>query len=647
MPIVSRLRLRLLGAALLSTTALAGCASAPKAGPTAAAALPEPQAAMLRNLASSDHDGAQQHLARGVERLRAGDLKGASAEFNLGLKRDPQNAVLNYLNGYAYEEMARGGDVEKLDLAKVGYELALKFNPSLRPAAVQLGDIALERHDWGAAQEAFSQALEIDPADRDAAYGLAYASYYAGDVATAQAMMRRLPASSGEPAALLRARAIISAASGERAKAQLYETAYDAAEPDARRRSQLNGRVTSWGQTLDWIKPQLAEGAGAPQRFAQTQASPTQSQTPQLSPAPTPQELAPIKPEAPVGASPVPGQPPPDYEKMVIVDCIIIRREEVDSSSRGVNLLDGLNLQYAGTLVSSTASKTRDVTGRLITGGRTSSRSSVLGVPAVNYSLNIVNTQDSTSRIIGRPSIVAQDGEQSEFFMGSEVTYITSAGPSTYGSSFSKEVGLTLRVRPDFLPDGHIRLTVNAEFLAFEPVAAGTFSQALQTAKNRVRVVATMDYDKTLVIGGGSETLETAVNSGVPVLRSVPGLEYFFSKGTDSKTERSLLILMTPRRPLSPSQPTSVDSLVAHTPGGARVPPAELRELKSRYAAWFKPTSNLVEAMSSLVSTPLYAEFREGDLRLLDFDAQGHAHLLRRESRGQRLLKEALSTLYF
>ena len=178
-------------------------------------------------------------------------------------------------------------------------------------------------------------------------------------------------------------------------------------------------------------------------------------------------------------------------------------------------------------------------------------RNHQLSVPAVSYSLNIANAQDSSSRIIGRPSIIAHDGEQSEFFMGSEVTYITSAGPSTYGTSFSKEVGLTLRVKPDFVPDGRIRLTVDAEFLAFEPVAAGTFSQALQTAKNRARVVATMDFDRTLVVGGGSETLETSVDSGVPVLRDIPLAQYLFSEATNSKTERSLLIFLTPRRPLS------------------------------------------------------------------------------------------------
>jgi Tfp pilus assembly protein PilF len=583
-------------------------------------------------------------LARGLALLRAGEFTKASTEFNLGLKRNPQDPLLNYLNAYAYEQAGPSGDVEKLDLAQVGYELALKFDPSLRGAAVQLGYIALDRRDWSSAQGAFSRALEIDPDDLGVAYALAYASYYAGDLATAQAMIRRLPEGAADSPEILRTRAIIAAATGDGAAARRYLAAYDTVEPEPLRRQQLSSRVTRWGETLDWLKPQLT-GPAAVRLAQQGQAAPGETQTPQLSPAPTPQELAPIKPDVPLVSS---GQPSHDYEKMVIVDCIIIRREEVGSSSSGINLLDGLNLQYSGTLMSTLSSKIRDiVSGDIIGGTSQSQHGYVLTVPAVSYSLNIVNVQDSSSRIIGRPSIIAQDGEQSEFFMGSEVTYITSAGPATYGTSFSKEVGLTLRVRPDFLPDGHIRLTVDAEFLAFEPVAAGTFSQALQTAKNRVRVVATMDYDRTLVVGGGSETLETSVDNGVPVLRNVPLVQYLFSKANKAKTDRSLLILMTPRRPLSLNSADSVDTMFARIPGAERLPPEELRQLKDRYAAWFRPTSNLVQAMSSMILTPLYQEFRQGDLDLLDIDSKGATHLVRKQDRGQRMLDDALRTLYF
>ena len=195
--------------------------------------------------------------------------------------------------------------------------------------------------------------------------------------------------------------------------------------------------------------------------------------------------------------------------------------------------------------------------------------------PTVTYSLNIANSQDSSSRILGRPSIIAQDGEQSEFFLGSEITYITSAGTGTYGSSTSKEVGLLLKVRPEFLPDDRIKLAIDTEFLAFEPVATGgSFQQAVQTAKNRARITATMEFGRTLVIGGGSESLETDLATGVPVLRDVPIVQSLFSTRTKSRTERSVLMLVTPRRPSSLTDEASIDAMVKGMSGTENLDPA-------------------------------------------------------------------------
>jgi general secretion pathway protein D len=334
---------------------------------------------------------------------------------------------------------------------------------------------------------------------------------------------------------------------------------------------------------------------------------------------------------------------------MVILDCIIIRREEVTSSSRGVNLLDGLQLQFGGTLVNFSDTSTKDlITQADSTATRTFTKSINLTFPTVTYSLNIANAQDSSSRILGRPSIIAQDGEQSEFFLGSEITYITSAGTGTFGSSTSKEVGLQLKVRPEFLEDDRIKLDVEAEFLAFEPVASsGTFQQAVQTAKNRARITATMEFGRTLIIGGGSESLETDLSKGVPVLRDIPFVQTLFSTRSKSRTERSVLMLVTPRRPTSLTDETAMDAAIKELSGAENLDPEQVRQLKERYRVWFNPTSNIVLALARMSETPLYHEFRQGDFRLFDVDGDGDLDLVHSESRADRILREALEWLDF
>ena len=312
-------KLAALGTVILGQTILASCTARPSSSNDLATVMSPAQADLIGKIAASKDQGASQHLARGVQWLKQSDYKKALEEFNLGLKRDPQHPLLNFFAAYCYQEMARGGDVDKLNLAEVGYQLALKFNPSMRAAAVQLGYIALDRRDWRGAQNDFSLALEINPNDRGAIYALAYASYYAGDLATAQAMIRRLPEDAQESPEILRTRAIIAAATGDNTAAGRYASAYAAAEPEPQRREQLAGRVDRWEQTLTWLGPKPAVPPVQTAQFDQGDPTPPGgSQYPQLSPAPTPQELAPIKPDVPLGSNA--GQAAPDNEKMVIVD---------------------------------------------------------------------------------------------------------------------------------------------------------------------------------------------------------------------------------------------------------------------------------------------------------------------------------------
>jgi general secretion pathway protein D len=595
----------------------------------------------LRRASAADFaDGAAVHLAAGIKHLDRRDLEAASLEFNRGLKYDPRHPLLNFLNGYTYHLEARGGKTTQGELAEVGYRLALQFDPRMRPAAAQLGYLMIERRNWRQAQNEFARALLIEPDDPGVLYALAYVSYLAGDAATARSTLARLPKKALAHPEVIRARAVVAAALGERFEAATHLAAYGAAEPDANKRHRLARRLGQWEdlqRTLEQKHAQLLQV------------------DPERAPSP-----APVAPQRPATRPSAAGetQKPSDESgakaegsgaKMVILDTIIIRREEVTSSSRGVNLLDGLQLQFGGTLINYSLTETKDLdTPTNTQASRALTRSYSLTFPTVTYSLNIANAQDSSSRILGRPSIIAQDGEQSEFFLGSEITYITSAGVGTFGSSTSKEVGLLLKVRPEFLEDDRIKLDVEAEFLAFEPVASGgTFQQAVQTAKNRARITATMEFGRTLIIGGGSESLETDLSKGVPVLRDIPLVQTLFSTRSTSRTERSVLMLVTPRKPASLTDEDAMDAAIKSMTGTEILDPEQVRQLKERYRVWFQPTSNIVLSLARMTETPLYQEFRQGDFRLFDVDGDGDLDLVHSESRADRILREALEWLDF
>jgi len=193
----------------------AGCASLPQGG-APSAPLPEE----LRRLEAAPLAGPGHDLDAGMRELYQGNLDAAAKCFNKGPKLDPQNANLNFLSALVYHLRAAGGDRTQGDLAEVGYRLALKFDPNHWLAAYQLGRLYWEQRRYGEAQDAFARALLAEPENARAAYGLAAASYAAGDPLTAKVALERLPASSAASSAVLRTRALVHAALGERGAAE-------------------------------------------------------------------------------------------------------------------------------------------------------------------------------------------------------------------------------------------------------------------------------------------------------------------------------------------------------------------------------------------------------------------------------------------
>ena len=239
---------------------------------------------------------------------------------------------------------------------------------------------------------------------------------------------------------------------------------------------------------------------------------------------------------------------------MVVVDVVLIGTQEDVRDSRGVNLLNGLQLQFGDPLTgamgfSLSDRNVKDNLGNgLSEGTRTITRS--ISIPAVTYSLNIANSLDADNHVLAKPSLVAQSGQTSEFFSGTEILAAAVSGGSGDSVSVQKEVGVKLAVTPEVLPNDMIRLHVVAErtFLT-DPSNSVVFEFRLDTTKTNVNSTVTMKFGETLVLGGLSERETSKSSDGVPGLKDIPVLNYLFSQRVEREFERSILILLTPRRP--------------------------------------------------------------------------------------------------
>ena len=607
---------------------------------------------------------AKQLALEGVKALDAGDYSKASSLFNLGLKVEINNSYLHFLNALTYHYRALAGEGTLYEVAQRGYELAVQFDQSNSTARFYHGLLHMDRRDFIAAQREFMDAAVFDGDDPELLYALAVSSYYARDIRTAAAALeglQRIAVPEELRGKIAKTSAMIAAASGNAAMAAAATETYKKLNPAAVRDAvQLARRVDTWNE-LYKRAPML------PVQFTM----PATPNNPVLG-GPLTQ---PISPQTVPGASPFPGvgtsgarpgmgagggaafgqpggiggaafgqpggarQPSEFIDKnMVAVDVAIIGAEDDNTDTMGVNLLEGLKIQFGNTATpayarASTSSLDR-LTNAITSSATTLSRA--LSVSAVSYTLNIANAHDRRNELLARPTLVALGGQTSQFFSGVDV--LGAAVSSGQGGSVQvqKEVGVKLSVTPEFLPDDLIKLQVSAErtFLT-NPNSNVVFDFRLDTTKTIVNANVVMRFGETVVLSGLSERDVERDNSGVPGLRNVPIVQYLFSKNQVREYSKSVLILLTPRRP---SYTNRSDDAVKADRAKLSADQQVGAEFEDKYKVWFRQVPNVALANSMLESASVYREFRTGDVDLPNWRAEA-AHSYR--------LKRALSFLFY
>ena len=612
--------------------------------------------AVLRNADSND----RKIVYEGVKALKEGRLERASQVFNVALKLNVTSSDIHLLNALTYHLMALNGETARFEMAEEGYRIALRFEPSNWLADYQLGLCYLDQRKYGLAQAHLARAATGERDDPDLLYDLAAASYYAGDPRIAEGALKRLgeiaPARAKAPD-FLRTSAMTQAALNDAGGVKRVLAEYGALG-DAPGLRALERRTDDWGR---FFRTAGAESATILAQF-----------TPRSTPPPPPSSCgafapAPFTPPGP--GQPAPGSPglgqsglgqpgfgPPALgqpglapqggqptafvdDKMVVVDIVLIATQDDARETYGINLLNGLRLQF-GDPLTNTPGFSRTLSGirnqfDATQNAQTLTITRSMRLPSVTYSLNIANALNDRDEIIAKPSLVALSGQTSDFFSGTEISAAAVSGGAGDSVSIQKEIGIKLAVRPDFLPDGKIRLQVAAQrtFLT-DPSSSVVFQFRLDTSKTTVNANVVLRFGETLVLSGLTESETSAGVNGVPVLRDIPGLNLLFSQRDRREFRKSVLILLTPRRPVYSAQ--SPQDRQADLEGLSDYE-KDIAKLESRNADWFRPRSVTDEVREQLNQREFMREFRLGDVRSERWD--------RRDSHGARL-NEAINRLF-
>ena len=435
---------------------------------------------------------------------------------NRALQSDPRNPRLNYLNGLIYD--AKSTPASGRELARVGYEVALRNDPTFWPAAYQLGLLAMDNRDALLAQRWLLTAAAYAPREAIVAYALARAAYCAGDYGTAAAALERaLAISPPDSRDSYLTASLVKAATGDGAGASAWLSRYRGVADEVR-----------YDEARDRTQELLTR--------VMYQA------------APAPLGSVPVASAAPTAVSPA----PPKLldlaqNRTAVIDVIFLRRDMRSSTGQGLNVLDLLNLNFAASLVNSATDKVRDRSTDTVTSNTgTNSRSVNIDVPAVTYSLNIANASGGLSTIEGHPSLLVYDGQSSSLFSGQTITYGVSGNLG--GATFTKDIGLLLTVKPQFRDGGPVNLAVTATMETLFSGALSSFDEEIATQKDNTSVVADLNFNQAMLVSGGSLYKKSYGNSQVPGLGSIPGVNMAFRRRATTEQRTDLYVLMALRK---------------------------------------------------------------------------------------------------
>ncbi|MET0333106.1 MAG: secretion protein [Rhizobacter sp.] len=544
-----------------------------------------------------------------VGHLKRMELDDASKSINEALQLDARNSYLHFLNGFIYQLQARQGDGQKNDLAIEGYQQALRLDPGNWIAQEFLGLAFLDQKQFNQAREHFTEAMLLAPDSTVSMHGLMVSSYLTGDATTACQMADQLRKTAVTPsAAFLRSGVSVYAACAEFDKAEQMRGELQKSSREPGELDRVERRLSQW---------KSVHRAGGAQMI-NTQLATAQAETSNDAPAA----------EAPQAAVAVPTAPSADgIPRMVLVDVVMVATEELVTTAKGINLLNALSLQLGGGGAPAFSRSFNSSTGA----GNVITRA--ITVPALSYSLNIANAANGQNEVLARPTLAAMEGLPSEFFSGTNLNAAvvsTSSLGSPQAVPIDKRFGVKLAITPAFLPNGMVKLKVDAlrTFLNANVDNAG-FAYRLEISETSANANVVMNLGDTLVLSGLSEKEASASRSGVPLLQDVPGVQYLFSTKRNLDFQRSVLILITPRNPLYTSK---VDA----GPGGATSD--SMRALRQRMGFSGRTPANAESILNHLKTTRLFREFRQGDVSLERWD--------RLHSTGDRL-KQALEFLYY
>ena len=184
------------------------------------------------------------------------------------------------------------------------------------------------------------------------------------------------------------------------------------------------------------------------------------------------------------------------------------------------------------------------------------------GLPAIGTGLNVgmlrgnnlgviarAMQTDDNANILSTPNLMMLDNEEAKIIVGQNVPFITgsqqgtTANPNPFQTIERRDVGLTLKIKPQISEGGTVKMVIFQEVSSVQNLnnPAGVI-----TNKRSIDTTVLVDDGQTLVLGGLIQDQVTHGEFKVPLLGDIPWLGWLFRYETRKSTKTNLMVFIRP-----------------------------------------------------------------------------------------------------
>jgi len=190
------------------------------------------------------------------------------------------------------------------------------------------------------------------------------------------------------------------------------------------------------------------------------------------------------------------------------------------------------------------------------------------GVYFLGFLANFLQTTGA-GNILSTPNLLTLDNEEAKIVIGQNVPFMTGQFTNTGGASGSvnpfqtverKDVGLTLRVKPQISENGTVKMAIFQEVSSVQPGSVNSIT-GLITNKRSIESNVLVEDGSIIVLGGLLQDEYSGNQEKVPVLGDVPIVGNLFKSESRSRKKTNLMVFLRPVvvRDASSTQALSLD----------------------------------------------------------------------------------------